>query len=162
VYTSFMKNLRYFLLAMSVIVLITVDLHAQTPRLVGGRRFVLDNNDLITTNNDYLVDNLGSLGINNAGNITGTFPNTSALLTLLAGAKTVNLFIDGGSTWGINVVNTNNSIQTSGRSIFGDDAGIDDATFKMGTGLFQVTGIVPSTSSNGTTNVRMNTLAGPP
>jgi hypothetical protein len=157
-----MKNLKYLFMALSVMVLIIADLHAQTPRLVGGRRFVLDNNDLITTNNVYLIDNVGSLGINNAGNITGTFPNTSALVTLFAGSKTTNLFIDGGPTWGIDVANTNNSIRTSGRSIFGDDAGVDDATFNLGTGLFHTTGTLPTTSSNGTTNVRINTLAGPP
>ncbi|MDP4235071.1 MAG: bZIP transcription factor, partial [Bacteroidota bacterium] len=70
----------------------------------------------------------------------GTYPNTSALLTLLAGTKTTNLRIDGGATWGIDVVNTNNSIRTSGRSIFGDNVGVDDATFQIGTGSVSITG----------------------
>src|SRR5690349_14086398 len=106
-----MKNLLYFVMALSVV--IAADTHAQTPRLFGARRLVLDNNDLVVANNVYFVDNLGSLGINNAGNINGTFPNTNSLLTLLAGAKTTNLLIDGGATWGIDVTNTNNSIRTS-------------------------------------------------
>ena len=58
-----MKNLKYFLLILSVMALVAADLHAQTPRLFGARRFVLDNNDLITANNVYFVDNAGSMGI---------------------------------------------------------------------------------------------------
>ncbi len=117
------------------------NLYAQPNRLVGGRSFVLDNNDLIPANNIFLVDNGGSLGIDNLGNITGTYPNTNALLTLLAGAKTTNLLIDGGSAWGIDIVNTNNSIRTSGSTMLGDGVGADNVTVNLGTGNLTLNGV---------------------
>lgn len=157
-----MKRINSFFLFLVIMSMATVVANAQTGRYFGARRLTLDNSDGVFANNVNIIDVLGSLGIDNSGVITGTYPNTTSMVTIFAGAKTTNLRIDGGSLWGIDVVNTNNSIRTSGRSIFGDGVGVDDATFTMGTGLFLVTGTVPTTSSNGTTNIRANTLAGPP
>ncbi|MEP7233809.1 MAG: hypothetical protein ABI778_00810 [Ignavibacteriota bacterium] len=140
-----MKSLKYLLLC--VLLIGSADLNAQTARLFGTRRLVLDNNDLITANNVYFVDNTGSLGINNVGLITGTFPNINSLVTLLAGAKTTNLMIDGGATWGLDILNTNNSIRASGRSIFGDNLLADNAIFNTGTGSVSINGAAGRTDN---------------
>ncbi|MBS1902476.1 MAG: hypothetical protein JSS75_02075 [Bacteroidetes bacterium] len=102
-------------------------------RVFGAQQFQLDDN-IAGNPKGYLSLNNGSIGIDGSGVVNGTFPNASALLTLLAGSKTTNLRVDGGSTWGIDVVNTNNSVRTSGRSMLGDGSGADDATFNIGTG----------------------------
>lgn len=71
-------------------------------RQVGARRIVLDNSDNVAANNVYLIDVGGSMGIDNTGNATGTFPASSTMLTLFAGSKTTNLRLDGGAT-GLNI-----------------------------------------------------------
>ncbi|MDP4237566.1 MAG: hypothetical protein Q8919_14070 [Bacteroidota bacterium] len=136
-----MQYRKCFSLSLLLMAMLVVAANAQPiGRTFGVRRLTLDNNDGNVANNVFFVDLSGSLGIDNVGAFNGTYPNTSALLTLLAGTKTTNLRIDGGATWGIDVVNTNNSIRTSGRSIFGDNVGVDDATFQIGTGSVSITG----------------------
>ena len=148
-----MKHLKYLLLIMVLVVFTTAVVNAQVARQFGARRIVLDNNDNIAANNISIIDVNGSLGIDNSGLASGTYPNTSSLMTLLAGSKTTNLRIDGGATWGIDVVNTNNSIRTSGSNIFGDGVGNDATTVNIsGTGNLTLNGIaapaLPSPLSN--------------
>src|SRR5579872_3790811 len=148
-----MKYLNSFLLILCIIIASSSIIQAQGGRQLGARRFILDNNDGINANQLYLVDVSGSMGIDNSGSITGTYPNTTALLSLLAGAKTTNLRIDGGSVWGIDVVNTNNSIRTSGSNILGSAAGNVSTTINInGTGNLTLAGItapaLPSPLSN--------------
>ena len=133
------------LLVLAFILGTTSLLNAQA-RQFGARRLVLDNNDNIPANNLYLIDQGGSLGIDNTGLASGTYPNTSALMTLLAGSKTTNLRIDGGSTWGIDVVNTNNSIRTSGSNILGNLA---------------TTNVSTTININGTGSMTLNGIAAP-
>lgn len=147
-----MKRTSFFLI-LSLFLITAGVLNAQPGRQVGARRFVLDNSDGITANNVVFVDVSGSLGIDNSGIVSGTYPNTTAMMTLFAGAKTTNLRIDGGSTWGIDVVNTNNSIRTSGSNIFGSLAGNVSTTVNInGTGSLTLNGIaapaLPSPFSN--------------
>ncbi len=111
---------------------------AQT-RSGGFRRLQLDDN---AGNNAWLTNSLGSVGLDNAGLITGTFPKTNAMLTLLPGAKTFGLVIDGGSTWSLDITNASaNSIRTGGRTILGDGVGADPLTVNLGTGDLTVVGI---------------------
>ena len=102
-------------------------------RIFGAQQFVLDDNTFANPK-VYLSANNGSMGIDQNGFVTGTFPNATSMLTILAGTKTFGLKIDGGSTWGIDIVNTNNGIRSAGRNFFGDGAGIDDNVFNIGGG----------------------------
>jgi hypothetical protein len=147
-----MKRISFFLI-LSVFLVATGILNAQVARQFGARRLVLDNNDGVAANNLYIVDQGGSLGIDNTGITSGSYPGSTALVSLLAGTKTTNLRIDGGSVWGIDVVNTNNSIRTSGSNIFGNNAGNNSTTINItGTGNLNLTGIaapaLPSPFSN--------------
>ncbi len=147
-----MKRITLFLI-LTLLIGSAGILNAQVARQFGARRIVLDNNDNIPANNISIIDVNGSLGIDNTGFASGTYPNTNALMTLLAGAKTTNLRIDGGATWGIDVVNTNNSLRTSGSNIFGDGVGNDATTVNIsGTGNLTLNGIaipaLPSPLSN--------------
>lgn len=102
-------------------------------RIFGSQQFVLDDNTFANPK-IYLSSSNGSMGIDQNGVVSGAFPNSGSLLTLLAGSKTTNLKIDGGSTWGIDIVNTKNGIRSAGRNIFGDGADVDDNIFNLGGG----------------------------
>ncbi len=134
--------MKRILLAVFMVLCIAQAASAQTGiRIFGAQQFVLDDNNIANLR-VYLSQLTGSMGIDNSGVVNGTFPNTSSLLTLLAGSKTTNLRVDGGSTWGIDVVNTNNSIRTSGVNIFGDLVGNDATTINIsGTGNLTLNGI---------------------
>src|SRR5689334_10944492 len=87
---NYMKQLTYLVFVLAIVFMTSAQTKAQTQqRLMGARRLVLDNNDLITANNVYLVDNFGSLGIDNAGNIVGGFPNLCALVDMRSTTKGV-------------------------------------------------------------------------
>ena len=149
-----MKRISLFLI-LTLLIGTSGILNAQIARQFGARRFVLDNNDNIPANNIYIIDFNGSLGIDNTGLNSGTYPNTTALVSLLAGTKTTNLRIDGGSVWGIDIVNTNNSIRTSGSNIFGSVAGTNVSTTinVTGTGSLTLTGIAAPASPSPLSNL---------
>ena len=81
-----MIYLKHFFAA--VLLLASAVLHAQPiGRTVGARRLVLDNNDLIPSHNVYLIDNAGTLGIDNQGLFLGGFPSPCAMLDLSSTTK---------------------------------------------------------------------------
>ncbi|MEP7233808.1 MAG: hypothetical protein ABI778_00805 [Ignavibacteriota bacterium] len=148
-----MNHIKYFFLAVVLLLTASSGATGQPTRLVGANKLVLDNNDLNPANDIYIVDNLGSLGIDNLGIITGLFPNTASLLTLSAGTKTTNLRLDGGSSWGLDVANTNNSIRTSGGSNLGDGLGADNLTVNLGGGTLILNGIPAPAAPSPLTNL---------
>ncbi len=82
-----MKPILLFLV-LSLILVTGGILNAQPiGRTFGVRRLILDNNDLILVNNVYLIDRSGTLGIDNTGLFSPTFPNTCALLDLSSTTK---------------------------------------------------------------------------
>ena len=78
-----MKFLHCLILSLILTVVISTSVNAQpTGRTFGARRLTLDNNDGILTNNVYFIDRSGTLGIDNVGLITVTYPNICALMDL--------------------------------------------------------------------------------
>lgn len=87
-----MKLLQYFVLSLSLAVIISTSVYAQpTGRTFGARRLTLDAGDGILSNNVFFIDRTGSLGIDNVGLVTLSFPNTCALLDISSTTKGVLL-----------------------------------------------------------------------
>lgn len=121
--------------ALLLVLMVVTSSFAQ--RTVGVRRLQIDDS---SGNLTWLISNLGSLGIGGSGETSGIFPNTNALLTIASGLKPIGLLIDGGSEWGLDLINSPNSLRTSGASIFGDGVGPDNIVFNLGAGNFTING----------------------
>ncbi len=83
-----MRKLTYLAITCLVIVSTFAAANAQfVGRTFGVRRLLIDAGDLVSANNVYLIDRLGSLGIDATGLTTPGFPSSCALLDLSSTSK---------------------------------------------------------------------------
>ncbi len=81
-----MRRIPFYLVAVAMLVLLA-NISSAQDRTFGSRRLLLDDGTLTPQGLVYITDNNGSMGVDNTGLVTGTFPSTCALLDLSSTTK---------------------------------------------------------------------------
>ncbi|MEP7233974.1 MAG: hypothetical protein ABI778_01640 [Ignavibacteriota bacterium] len=81
-----MRRIPFFLVAVAML-LALANISSAQDRTFGARRFLLDDGTNTPAGLVYMTDNNGSLGVDNSGTVTGTFPSTCAIMDLSSISK---------------------------------------------------------------------------